>query len=213
MREIDARGTGERTRYEAMVSQYGVPPTAEEIRATVERARERIGRAIVSTSATIADYPIGARNRGQCRIEVERVKGKGYRSIKTTTNRDGLWCAPKKSTYRPYPMAVMAEPDGNTCWISFDDCGLYLTRANGDSERIVKAPCTLRPNRKERRYTVRSSTRVYNGNGLSAPTEGPTEERVLEADPVEFCDAWDLQFNLLVALMGEVVDRAGLRRE
>jgi hypothetical protein len=74
-------------------------PTHDEIRATFAQVRDQIERSHLCLDATIDDYPIGRRDRGKCRLQVERAKNKGYRTVRTTTNRAGRWCAPKKSTY------------------------------------------------------------------------------------------------------------------
>ena len=56
-------------------------------------------------------YPIGRRERGKCRLHVERAKNKGYRTVRTTTNKFGRWCAPKKSTYRNGIYVVVRDYD------------------------------------------------------------------------------------------------------
>src|SRR5271166_3752556 len=64
--------------------------------------------------ATIDDYPIGRRERGKCRLQVERAAGKGFRTVRTTTNKFGRWCAPKKSTYANNVTVVVANSTKNT---------------------------------------------------------------------------------------------------
>ena len=88
-----------------------VMPTLDEIRATFESVRHKIGSMNLCLDATIDDYPIGRRERGKCRLQVERAKGKGYRTVRTTTNKFGRWCAPKKSTYRNSVYAVIRHYD------------------------------------------------------------------------------------------------------
>ena len=74
-------------------------PTPDEIRATFAGVRQQIVGMNLCLDATIDDYPIGRRERGKCRLQVERAAGKGYRTVRTTTNKFGRWCKPKKSTY------------------------------------------------------------------------------------------------------------------
>jgi hypothetical protein len=69
-------------------------PTSDEIRATFEAVRHKIASMDLCLDATIDDYPIGRRDRGKCRLQVERAAGKGYRTVRTTTNKFGRWCAP-----------------------------------------------------------------------------------------------------------------------
>ena len=74
-------------------------PTHDQIRETFANVRDLVQRNHLCLDATIDDYPIGRRERGKCRLQVERAAGKGYRTVRTTTNKLGRWCAPKKSTY------------------------------------------------------------------------------------------------------------------
>ena len=76
-----------------------VIPTLDEIHSTFEDVRHKIRCANLCLDATIDDYPIGRRERGKCRLQVERAAGKGYRTARTTTNKFGRSCKPKKSTY------------------------------------------------------------------------------------------------------------------
>ena len=97
-----------------------VTPTHDEIRATFEDLRRKIGCMDLCLDATIDDYPIGRRERGKCRLQVERAAGKGYRTVRTTTNKFGRWCAPKKSTYRNSVYVVIRDCDDEhqVCWLA-----------------------------------------------------------------------------------------------
>ena len=83
--------------------------TAGEIRATFAACASRSPAAISASTPTIDDYPIGRRERGKCRLQVERAQGKGYRTVRTTTNKSGRWCAPKKSTYSNSLIVVVRD--------------------------------------------------------------------------------------------------------
>lgn len=61
----------------------------------------------------INDYPIGGSNRGQCKFEIEHNPKRGYRIVRTTTNKHGQWCKPKTSTYGGRAVIVSGE-DGKT---------------------------------------------------------------------------------------------------
>ena len=95
-------------------------PTHDEIRTTFTSVRDLIQRNHLCLDATIDDYPIGRRERGKCRLQVERAAGKGYRTVRTTTNKFGRRCAPKKSTYRNGVYVVIRDYDeGNqVVWLS-----------------------------------------------------------------------------------------------
>ncbi|HEV3309845.1 MAG TPA: hypothetical protein VG815_04960 [Chloroflexota bacterium] len=86
-------------------------PTLDEIRATFASVRQTIAGMDLCLDATINDYPIGRRERGKCRLQVERAAGKGYRTVRKTTNKFGSWCAPKKSTYRNSVHVVVRDYD------------------------------------------------------------------------------------------------------
>ena len=97
-------------------------PTHDEIRATFAEVRDRLDRSNLCLDATIDDYPIGRSERGKCRLQVERAQNKGYRTVRTTTNKYGRWCAPKKSTYSNSVIVVVRDWDDEHqhAWLS---CG------------------------------------------------------------------------------------------
>ena len=74
-------------------------PTHDEIRATFAQVRDRIESSDLCLDATIDDFPIGRRERGKCRLQVERAKNKGYGTVRASTNKVCRWCKPHKSTY------------------------------------------------------------------------------------------------------------------
>ena len=51
-------------------------PTVEAIHATFEPVRHKINCMDLCLDAAIDDYPIGQRERGKCRLQVERVENK-----------------------------------------------------------------------------------------------------------------------------------------
>lgn len=62
--------------------------------------------------AEFTDWPSG-RNRVQCKFEVEHNEKKGYRVVRTTTDKNGLWCKPKADTYNGKAVIVDGA-DGKT---------------------------------------------------------------------------------------------------
>lgn len=62
--------------------------------------------------AEFNDWPSGAL-RVKCRFEIENGGKKGYRVARTTTDKNGRWCKPKKSTYGG-PTAIVDGDDGRT---------------------------------------------------------------------------------------------------
>ena len=61
-------------------------PIRDEFRAMFDVVRHKLGDMDLCLDATIDDYPIGTRERGRCRLQVERARSKGYRTVRTTTN-------------------------------------------------------------------------------------------------------------------------------
>lgn len=157
-----------------------------EVRDDLAKAGAKILAMKLSLSATIADYPIGGNHRGQCRLEVERKKGKGYRPVKTTTNRSGQWCKPHKGVYRDGPMCVCdcSYGDERSCWVSVSERGVWLEYANGDKKALAEAPHYCRPNREDQHYTLESHDMLTNQLVDSKKYCTP-------ADPPEVCDAYD----------------------
>ncbi len=154
--------------------------------------------------ATIDDYPIGRRDRGKCRLQVERAAGKGYRTVRTTTNKFGRWCAPKKSTYRNSVYVVIRDYDEEhqVVWLSagnpaaqYGGAHVTIQYANGEGISLAKCWRNDAPRREPRTYY----TTTWTKSRLSITSTGveigePAVERethTLEADSPEECSAWD----------------------
>jgi hypothetical protein len=180
-------------------------PHPDDIRDTFEQVRQKIGRMYLNVDGVIDDYPIGRRDRGKCRLQVERAKGKGYRTVRTTTNKQGRWCAPKKSTYRNaiYVVASNVDSPHRAFWLSvgqphldYGGAHVCLTYPNGDGLALAKCWRSYAPNREERRYTITtSSARLIIGrDGVRPVEEKPAEreEHVDSAASPEEIAAWDL---------------------
>jgi hypothetical protein len=187
-----------------------VRPTVESVRAACARAREFMEAHHLCLDATIDNYSIGRRERGQCRLQVERAKGKGYRTVKTTTDQFGRWCKPHKSTFRNAITVVVDDLDGErtTGWLAIEDRCVYVHYPNGDGFHVVDAPCTMPPRRTEEKSAIVMRP-IF---GL--PGKHERVEHVWPADPPELCNAWDAwieQLNQLRLRLARVWDRCGIQ--
>ena len=84
-------------------------------------------------------YPIGSLARGLCKLQVEETKH-GYRTVRTTTNKKGVWCKPKKSTYRSY--TCVCRRLGDAMWLCFSATGVGVNAANGETATLAIAPAS-----------------------------------------------------------------------
>jgi hypothetical protein len=178
-------------------------PTRDEIVARFEAARHKIGCMDLCLDATIDDYPIGRRERGKCRLQVERVAGKGYRSVRTTTNKRGKWCTPRKSTYTNEVIVVVhgLDDEHQHAWLHvgnpharYGGTGVSIQFANGDWSSLIKCWRSDPPRREDYHYTsvIRSSQLSITRGGLLP--ENMTEKRedhCLRADSPAEIAAWD----------------------
>ena len=90
----------------------------------------------------IGDYPIGGANRGKCALQVETNKN-GWRTVKTTTSKNGRWCSPKKSTYRTRGSCFVASGpvvDKEFGWLSVGIDGVMLSDAVHNYTYLLKSP-------------------------------------------------------------------------
>jgi hypothetical protein len=194
-------------------------PTVDQVHEACATARAFLETHHLCLDATIADYPIGRRDRGQCRLQVERAKGRGYRTVKTTTNKRGAWCAPKKSTYRNGPIVVVDDIAGprTTAWVRLDiSYGIWTSFPAGDpGTNFFRAPGTGKPSREDRTYTTTEQpTWVMDGNGfhqLDPDAKPVVKTHVIKADPPELCDAWDAwaeEYRVLHSIFSRVWEEA-----
>ena len=132
-------------------------PTVADVLEACQKAREFILSADLCLEATIDDYPIGRRDRGKCRLQVEHARGKGYRTVRTTTDKNGRWCTPKKSTFRNACTVVVRNLDTEHQhgWLCIADTSVYVQYANGDTVKLAEAPCWSEPRRADETVTYR----------------------------------------------------------
>ena len=181
-----------------------VIPTRDQIRETFAGVREQIAGMDLCLDATIDDYPIGRRERGKCRLQVERAKGKGYRTVRSTTDKFGRWCAPKKSTYGNAAIVVVRNYDDEhqVVWLSagnpaaqWGGAHVCVRYANGEGFTLAKCWRNDAPRREPHTYTTTWTKSKLSITGAGVETGEPIEEKethTLEADSPEECDAWDL---------------------
>ena len=131
--------------------------------------------------------PIGRRERGKCRLQVEFDGRKAYRTVNTRTDKHGRWCKPKKSTFRNGITVVVDDLEGErtTAWLAVDSRCVYVHFPNGEGFHVVDAPCMSPPRRTEEK-SVMVMRPIF---GL--PGKEDRVEHVWPADPPELSDAWD----------------------
>ena len=160
------------------------------------KARAWLAGATLVPEYVIDDYPIGRRDRGKCRLGVEHSKGRGWRTVRTTTDKHGRWCSPKKSVYHEGIIVVYTRPGDQHVeagWLNVSMSGIWLCLANFNQLSLVKAPSYCRPNREPHTYTLVTQVSDLNADMKLVPTGGPTrKQHTIEADPPELCDAYDL---------------------
>jgi hypothetical protein len=166
-----------------LLEPYG---SIDEVRSKLAEVRAKLDRYQLFTEHVIGDYPIGRRLRGQCKLSVEYKPGKGFRTVKTTTDKFGRWCNPKKGTYDDGAICVAVSPNGWAGWLRVGNRSVYLQRANGDCITLADSPgrCWSKPRREPHPYAI--VVRDHLGNVIRR------ENEVLKADPAELCDAWDV---------------------
>lgn len=158
--------------------------SVDEVRSKLAEVRAKLDRYELVREHVIADYPIGRTLRGQCKLSVDYKPGKGLRTVKTTTDKFGRWCNPKKSTYDDGVICVAVSRDGWAGWLRVGLRSVYLQRANGDCITLADSPgrCWSKPRREPHPYSI--TARDHLGNVLRRETHE------LPAHSPELCDAW-----------------------
>jgi hypothetical protein len=178
-----------------MSTQINLATIVNDTRESIPRAFDVIRGLNIVTCATIADYPLGFRERGECWLGTEHKKNHGFRTVRRTCKR-GRWCKPKCSTYHAHPIVVVTGDylgSREAAWLGLNDWRVvYIQAANGDVETLASFPHYGQPRREPKHYTVKSSRMAITSGG--AVPEGPetVEQHTLPADPPELCDAWDI---------------------
>jgi hypothetical protein len=175
-------------------------PTPDEVRAVFAEVDRQIDSMKLCLDFTIQDYPFGRRDRGKCRLQVERAKGKGYRTIKTTTDRNGRWCAPKKSTFTNSLIFVVELGDDRGGWLHVGERAVSVGHPAGGGDILTESPNWCKPSREPKTYTTASTKYVRDGNGFRKIGGEEEQTHTIPADPPELCDAWDAWHDCYVRL-------------
>ncbi len=166
--------------------------------------RDQIERSHLCLDAMIDDYPIGRRERGKCRLQVERAANKGYRTVRTTANKAGRWCKPHKSTYSNSLIVVVRDWDTEHqhAWLScgnpraeYGGVDVCVQYANGAGIALAKCWRNDAPRREQKVDRVTWTTTRLGVSHAGLENMGQSEETkeyVYDADSTEECGAWDV---------------------
>lgn len=160
-------------------------PSVAEVCEAATKAFDKLRALTFHKQYIIQDYPIGRRDRGMCKLEVEFHKSKGYRTVRTTSRPSGRWCKPKKSIYSDSPHVVVSGDgvDKEAGWLFVGDCEIGVRAACLSSITYwYRAPHHCLPSREA--VTYRVETRSF-GGAVSR------EDSSIPPDPAELCDAFD----------------------
>jgi hypothetical protein len=166
-------------------------PIPAELRQSFVELRANLARHQIVPVHTIESYPIGRRDRGQCRLEVEYKPGKGFRRIKTTTDKQGQWCNPKKSIWDGYPNYVITgelEMGRTAAWLQVSPQRIAFMFPNNQTAVLLCSPSPFGKPRREAETVVFRKVTLTFGPG---PQKESRDEVVMPADPPELCDAYD----------------------
>ena len=184
--------------------------TADEIQTACAAAREFIARHHLCLDATIDDYPIGRQDRGKCRLQVERKQGHGYRLVRTTTNKFGVWCKPHKSQYGDACIVVIDDydQDRKAVWLKVDPhYGVFIQHADYSSVALVTVDFVSSPSRVERRITWTLTKLAITRAGLE-PEAPPREEVSVSPpelpEPRDAYDAWTEEYRAIPRQLEEI---------
>jgi hypothetical protein len=180
-------------------------PTVADVKAKLASVDLLIAGFSLHHAYTIEDYPIGRRDRGRCEMTYIHNRSKGWRTSRRTTDKGGCWCKPKLSVYHTNPIIVVTGPgvDKEAAWLCFGENNVYLQMANGACKTIAGAPHYSKPRREPYTYTVTTTRMTVDASGL-IPCGQTSEQRTLEADPPELCDAYDAYLEWFRAKLTEI---------
>jgi hypothetical protein len=158
--------------------------TAAEVEAAMQAVRQRVLGFRFTDVHTVEDYPIGRQLRGQCKLWVHFKAGKGCRMVRQTTDKKGVWCKPKFSTFQPGLLIVCVLPSGRAAYLGIDDYVVSLTDAAWRKEILARNPSWCEPRREPASYKI-VTQELFSGKAAS------TEMMQHPADPPELIAAYD----------------------
>jgi hypothetical protein len=171
---------------------YDRNQTAATMRSEMEECLAKIGSMMFMAEGIIDDYPIGRQLRGKCKLSVEYKKGKGFRTVKQTTDKNGRWCKPKTSTYCNHPISVVRH-DGQLGWLNIGGALVSITWANGDHATLAQANLPHAPRLQEHTYTTVSHEPISLTDLMAGKKPAVRQEKThtLPADPPEVIECWN----------------------
>ena len=182
-------------------------PSPAAIRQSFVELRANLARHQIVPVHVIESYPISRRDRGLCKLEVEYKPGKGFRRIKTTTDKQGRWCKPKKSVWDGYPNYVITgdlEPRRTAAWLQVSPQRIAYLYPHCEVAVLLCSPCPFgKPRREAETVVFRKVTLTFG----AAPQKESRDEMVMPADPPELCDAYDVWIECFGAFRREYEER------
>jgi hypothetical protein len=166
--------------------------TAATMRAEMDDCLAKIGSMTFLTEGVIDDYPIGRKLRGKCKLSAEYKKGKGFRTVRQTTDKNDKWYKPKTSRYCDHPISVVSY-GGKLGWLNIGGNAVYLTWANGDQQTLALANLYSAPRLQDHTYQTVSYEPISMADILDGknPPVRETKTHTLPADPPEVIACWD----------------------
>jgi hypothetical protein len=171
---------------------YDRNKTAATMRAEMDDCLAKIGTMTFLEEGIIDDYPIGRKTRGKCKLSVEYKKGKGFRTVRQTTDKYDNWCKPHTSRYYDAPTSVVRH-QGKIGWLTIAGSMIYLTWANYDTETLVMANLSCAPRVTDHTYKTTSYEPMSMEDVMAGKKPVVQEEQThtLPADPPEVIECWN----------------------
>jgi hypothetical protein len=171
---------------------YDRNKTAATMRAEMDDCLAKVGSMTFLAEGIIDDYPIGRKTRGKCKLSVEYKKGKGFRTVRQTTDKDDNWCKPHTSRYYDAPTSVVRH-QGKIGWLTIAGSMIYVTWANYDTEALVMANVSNAPRVKDHTYQTISYEPLSMEDVMAGKKAGvrETQTHTLPADPPEVIECWN----------------------
>jgi hypothetical protein len=171
---------------------YDRNKTAATMRAEMDDCLAKIGNMTFLAEGIIDDYPVGRKLRGKCKLSVEYKKGRGFRTVRQTADKNGRWCKPHASRYYDAPTSVVSFA-GKTGWLTIAGSMIYLTWANYDTETLVLANVSTAPRLQDHTYQTVSHEPISLTDLMAGkePAVRETKTHTLPADAPEVIATWN----------------------
>ena len=171
---------------------YDRTKTAATMRTEMDDCLGKIGTMTFLAEGIIEDYPIGRKLRGNCKLSAEYKKGKGFRTVRQTTDKNGRWCKPKTSTYCNHPISVVSY-GSKLGWLNIGGNAVYLTWANGDQQTLALANLYSAPRLQDHTYQTVTHEPISLTDLMAGkePAVRETNTHTLPADPPDVIECWN----------------------